>query len=1154
MHISHASLSVLPLFSYVLSTAAASLSRPSPITSDDIFPIFNGSVGERLSVPLTTSVPFAYRNILFDFTFFGGAIPKREVETLLTSADEAITDFVDEHPFDSIANNRFEHRAPGGNTLISIQANVGKSITWTQLFQMLQGLYRFMIGIGVRQQHCQVLDFFVAMPGQESVGLGVVRYFPRNKDRIQRRGTVSASIPGGTVLQLPNGSSSLPASTVNAMPLLWPIPKTSLVLSIHYVGIPIPEQNVKATLQGAMAEVRPWSTSEDRDEAIHDGAFDWTLPPNGDGTRTGVTVLAYHNCIVSWKQLSEVLFGLYQFTTAFHANAEQHFQVLGFRIINKFQLMIGVGTLSYYPRRLAAVEKRASNAGQDSLQLLTLTSPALAAGATQSSILWSVRDTIVVLDIVFLGQHIPNLHIIEALGSAQKYIANIVREQPHAPIINDRFNFKPEGSDAYINIVTTHHRDISWLELSQVLFGVMQFCEDEHQRVLVFDIDIGGMRVGFGTLLYFEPDSPNKVEKRTVNGTLTLPNLVAGSTSISYNIPNTRDYLDFKSFGKAIPSSQVLGALAFVLNDISEFVQGIPNSPVPRNRYVHNDVSGVSVAILPSTFNQMTWSQLDEILTGLMCFVTGVNPRPGPNLKTRYQVLEFNMILQKQGYIGTGMLGYKPPLGVEVEKPDAVDNESVLQLPGSNTTTNITYPSTVPFHVPGTPMTLLLTPLSDPVPSQQVLAMLAKARAKLVNSVARRPDSRVARNWFEYSTTLDERGGAAAVLVHAYVGHDLTWSMVDDVFAGLIDVLTRGTGKYLPSLRFEVDLEEVGRIGLGTLWYTPGRRLISRATLNPAKTLGIVASAPATSTLDRDPPQQGEVRSSGNLSVPGIDQSDIRFPIVHTNITLIFTKLGVTKIPIATVNDLFHAVTEDIQSSVATSSNSAIPGPLWYFKVDSVRGGATLSISIYTGTNHILTWLQLRKILSGLEVFMVSQRFPLDFDIEMGTDTEVGKGVIWYSPPRSLGTNTAAKSAFTQLPQSTDSTTHPPPLVLPIPYPIPSTPMTLTIYLNGPLIPLIYLSAYLTTALRHIRANATTIPDAPIPGNTYAYSEPMSGLTLNYLGYSDDRSLTWQQLSWILQGLLGFTSASEAHCRAMAVEVDVEGVRVGGFVLWFAHG
>lgn len=1315
MHISHVSLSVF-LASYTLCIAAAALSQSSPVTDEHNFPNSNRGNVERLPVPLATAVPFAYNNILFEFTVFEDPIPKDEVGKVLKSADEAIADLVDDSPSQTISNNRFEHRAPNGNTLVSIQAKTGKEITWAQLYRVLQGLSRFMVGMGAREQHCRVLDFAIAIAGMGRVGFGVVRYFPRLKDQVQKRSIMPASnaLLNKTVLYSLNGSSSSSASTVNPPPLPWPIPRTSLLLSFHFLGMPIPEQNVKATLQGAIAEVRPWSTSEDMDDAMQNDAFDWTLPPNGDGTRTGVTVLAYHNCVITWKQLSQILFGLYQFTTALDVDGGQHFHVLGFRIINQFNVKIGVGTLSYYPRRVTNVERRASDAGQDYSQLLTLKLPALATGPTQTPIRWPVRDTSVVLDFKYLGQDIPSPHIIETLSNAQIYIAHAVREQPSAPIVTNRFHFKPPRSNVYINVVTIQHGRISWPELSQVLFGVMQFCDHGHHQVLVFDVDIEGARAGFGTLLYVDPEPSDVLEKRMVNGTLTMPNLIAGSSSIPYNIPNTKDYLDFNTFGSSIPSSKLVEFLTFILRDISEFVQGIPDALVPRNRYVYDDESGMAISILPSTFHQMTWLQLDKILTGLMYFVTGVNPHPGGDLRTHFQALKFNVIMQRQGYIGTGIIGYKPPRRVEVEKRDAIGKESVLRSPSTKTIPGIIHPihntsarlsftdfgssipargvnqaivsalerlkilaeltpqhlitenlfqhietqsngegfavsvsgstrakipigwmllyqvlgalqvfmngdgspstnhgryrqelefdiilqdagkvgagavrhfssrgdlserslantdlplpppaaaspmnsnetiiaSAIPFRVPNTPVTLILNPLNTPISAQQVLAMLLEGRAKIASSVARRPNSRVPRNWVEYTTAPDSGGGATSILVHAYSGHNLTWSIVDDVFAGLTDFLTKGPGAYRPCLRFEVDYEEVGRIGLGTMWYTPGRHIISERVVAPARISETAASTSATSELHSKPQQLKERRSSGNTPVPDLDQSDIPFPIIGTDITLVFTKLGVTRIPIDTVNSLFDAITEDIQSSTTANSSSAIPDPLWYFKVGSAGGGATLSLSIYTSSTHKLTWIQLRKILSGLQLFMCAQRSPLNFDIDIGTDVEVGKGVIWYSPPRPLKVTQRTLPSPQQPTNSTSPLTLTLPNPIPIPYPIPFTPLTLNIYLSGPAIPRTNLSAFLTNALQHIHPNATTTPTTALPNNVYVYNDESSGLAFNYIGYTSARSLTWQQLRWVLRGLLAFGGEGEGHCRGMAVEIDVGQERLGFIILW----
>lgn len=669
------------------------------------------------------------------------------------------------------------------------------------------------------------------------------------------------------------------------------------------------------------------------------------------------------------------------------------------------------------------MEKRANGASQESLLLPNPTSSALETANPESSTQWPVRDTQVVLDFIYFGQDVPAPQILDTLGGAQKYIVDIVRAFPHAAIASGEFHFSPENSDAYINVVTNRYGAITWLELSQILSGVKQFCGDSNNRVLVFDIDILGLSVGFGTLLYFEPE----MRKRNANGTLTLPNSVA--TLIPYNIPNTRNYLDFKAFGQSIPILLVLNALDHSLDEISFFVEEIPDSPVSRNLYVYDDDFGVSMTISPSTLSQMTWSQLDNILTGLRSFMTGTDLLPSTEKKTYYQVLKFNMIMDGQGYIGTGRIDYKPPQKVAMEKRMSLDHGAIFQGPKHT-------------HPP-----------------------------------------------------IDRRS---------------------------------------------------------------------------SETVAPPIVAPNSNRLSEVPK---DILLPGNTSLTNTDQTDIHFPIINTTITLIFTRVGERKIPIDTVSEFFDAVTTEIHPSVAAWSNGPVTSPLWYYMMEHARGGATLSISIYTRTNHKLTWLQLRNILSGLQVFMISQRSTLNFDIDIADDEEVAKGVIWYSPSRLPGANTSVKRALTApehilyAPNNTTSQPNPS-LSLPntaallspsTPYPLPSTPMTLHITLNGDTLPYLPFNAHLTTLLHRIHPNATTTPNAQIPWNEYIYSDGMSGMTFAWMGESlDDRKwLTWRQLSWIVQGVLGFVGEGEGNCRAMVGRVDISDGEaqweVGMFNLWFVE-
>jgi len=652
------------------------------------------------------------------------------------------------------------------------------------------------------------------------------------------------------------------------------------------------------------------------------------------------------------------------------------------------------------------------------------------------------------------------------------------------------------------------------------------------------------------------------------NVTLVSSTLGASSTTIHFRIPNTSDSLIFHSFGHPIPPSKVRDTLNDVYFDIASPVRSIPDSRVPRNRYQYYDRNGVTVTMAASNIHIMTWSQLDEIVTGLGCFMTGIDPTTRRDQRAHYQKLKFSVYMQGQDYLGSGTVEYQTPDEVAVEKRTTLlDDHIILQhLPyaealSSNDSTNLS--TTIPFPVPDTPVTLALTPLTDRIPTDRLITMLDNARSEIAFWVLQIPDARIPNNWFEYSATFTRMDGKASILIHAYVNHDMTWRYVDDVVAGLIQVASLGTDNYRPCLRFEVALESVGEIGLGTIWYTRGQRTISERAVPPV------------SALSENNEPNGSLPNPA-LHLPQTDPAHIPFPIIHSSITLTFTELGDSTIPISTVNEFFVAVFEDIQPSIANGPNRYIEHPLWFFKHRHPVDGSTISISIYTKQMRSLSWTQLQKLLKGLEVFMIAQRSTLVFDIDVGGSEPVAKGLVWYSPPRPHDSNAQAKRASINgassqrlhATQNSSNESTPTPvsatsLVGATSYPVPSTPVVLEIALNGPLIPLLYVEACLTSALRAIAPAVNDRPHERLPRNIYSYQNDAHEVAIAYLGYSAVSWLTWQQLNWVLRGLLRFVAEREGNCRALASEVDIRGrgipgsTRFGGLVLWYAgdeHG
>ena len=327
-------------------------------------------------------------------------------------------------------------------------------------------------------------------------------------------------------------------------------------------------------------------------------------------------------------------------------------------------------------------------------------------------------------------------------------------------------------------------------------------------------------------------------------------------------------------------------------------------------------------------------------------------------------------------------------------------------------------------------------------------------------------------------------------------------------------------------------------------------------------------------TLERDlppstPMKDGESAQKPNasLALPSVlgQHVHIPFPIVNSTLTIIFTEMGDFAIPIDRVSNFFVEVLQNIQPSVERIPSRPINPHLWFFRSYNRRDGSILSISIYTHQSQTLSWLQLDKVLKGLQVFMSAHRRTLTFDIETRGHGVVADGLVWYSPPHSLSGNAEVKRAAgtnDPPPRMVNGSDHPPnslyptqtfssPLSATTFYPVPSSPIVLKINPNGPPIPCIYIQAGLTNLLRRISRDD---PNVRIPYNRFTYHDPSSRLAVGYLGYRTEHWITWWQLSWTLSGLLGFCGEREENCRAMAVENyvmnETEQEIYGGLIMW----
>ena len=696
MHARCSSTSVILSLFYSLFAQTAFLSSTVSFGNETLVGLPSISVSDTAPSIGVAPITVTSRNIVLAFIAKGQPIPEDEVKSTLIEADQAIADLVRNHPTQRIQNDVFEYRRLNGNMLICIRVNLGEEITWMELNRVLQGLYRYMTaGVGTVETHYQALEFEIEASGQEKpdIGYGLVWYFKPTESEVQKSVTLPLPISSinertfrplnltfpqpspETLRRLLNTSLSLPGSSNVQEHTIFPIPRTSLSLSFYFFGPSIPPQSVEATLQRAIAKIRPYLNTRSEMYPIENDAFQYVLPAS---IPVAVTVFVYHHQTITWRQLFDILFGLYAFTTTFGTILEEtHYQVLGFRILDLYSNKLGVGTISYpgsssdqLAKRVETIDKRIL------LQRPSAPNTILEPVTVSNSIVYPVATTEIVLNFTFLGDTpIPLPKIEDALEGARQKISEKVEKYPDKPIL-DRWTDTSISGRVSMNIITYLGKIITWKELDGILNGLLHFCESDHDydRVLVFEIDIKAAswgRVGFGTLLYAQP-TPKRVENRALVANDTnlqlptqsnnlQPSLTALAMTVPYPIPGTPITLTFKNFGNPIPSVYVNAAFTSALRRIQTHVVHHPNTPIPNDRWeFRGAVSNVWITTVGYNGNKITWQVLGLVVAAVMRFMTEAG---------EHRCRDLGFFIDKEGEVetGYGSVAYFPDGDVLVE-------------------------------------------------------------------------------------------------------------------------------------------------------------------------------------------------------------------------------------------------------------------------------------------------------------------------------------------------------------------------------------------------------------------------------------------------------------------------------------------------------
>lgn len=478
----HTLCAISTLFLQPLLTVPTTVFLPSDVGNkssnspqDAINTSSNGLTGSN-SLPSPTSLTF---------DLFGSQIPSSAVNAAFNGAVTRISPFLQNQPDDPITNNNFQYRAVGGSVQIGVTGVLNHLLSWQQLNSVLRQASGFMNGdLGASRQHMQELSFEIIKDGTK-IGDGLVSYHPslglESGDSMPPKMTNA----NNTGLLLPATDHSLSSMTANVIP--FPIPDTPFTLMFGFLGDAIPISNVWAAFEGAHAQIIS-PLGEHPASPVPGGLFEY------DKENVRISVLAGRGIVMTWKQLSWVLGGIY----GFMAGTPEHYQLLTCEIVFVGHASVGFASVDYYPASLE-VKKRA----------LLNTTISLPLAPDISVTPFPVPKTPIIITFSYFGKSIPSRVLDDVMWTLLDQIGLSYREHGTDPIPGNHFFRAMKGVRVMIFANVPHV--ISWIELHSILWGLTLFVTgadtgDEQHRVLTFDVnDVRAGKVAYGTLRYSAP-------------------------------------------------------------------------------------------------------------------------------------------------------------------------------------------------------------------------------------------------------------------------------------------------------------------------------------------------------------------------------------------------------------------------------------------------------------------------------------------------------------------------------------------------------------------------------------------------------------------------------------------------------------------------
>ncbi len=998
------------------------------------------------------------------------------------------------------------------------------------------------------------------------------------------------------------------ATSTGLVPLgtAFPFRFQNIVLVFTNFGKGIPQIEVVDTLAGADRIATDYLDTEPQ-QGIPQNRFEYRLPQ-------GNVLLAIRGPVgkeITWRQLYRALQALIRFMIILRPPAGPHYQELEFNINSDEGGTLGNGLIWYFRPDSEEVQNRTITspvlAVSDGslLQKRTITTPVLtvsdgsllafnessnvtlALGSEDDDVFFPIHGTSMTLDFYYLGLGLPRAIVEANLEGALEY----VRKYSSGPyenytITHNRFHHMTSGATSKIATTVFHSNShqISWLELSYVLYGLQQFVlgrneENTHFQTLGYRIldDIQG-KIGVGTLAYYDPMPPGVERRAMADGESSLGSAltqIAKPTNQSFlsvfkdsipvpmpwSIPDTDLTLTFTLVGNDIPLNELLALLAATQLRIALCVTGIPNAPIGSFHF-QNSPSPLAISVVTYKGKTITWLELHQILVGL-------GPFCAEEGHSRAWLFWINAA--GQGRTGRGRISSDPGQTLIQRRASGRGSlsrfDSTFLSPDNATAIQQQYPR---YPIPETPITLEFDFIgSNTISPIDLSATLTSALRTIEPHLRREGAQAIPDVEWVYRDSVTNIAFGVIVLP----GRTLSWQQLSWIIIGLMHWMTEPGLGDCKNLNFDIQIVDQGVAGVGSVFRSPfpiaeleGHDQASLFDINLTE-VGTVGKRDLVSgdSLERRAAQSPTSAEEGILP-----QSDFKSPwlsqistqnisarptnamlqittpfcIPGSPLTITITRLLRTAVPAVSLEDLFNGAHRLVQTEIAQRPQDCLANGYFYYEVPHLEGFLA-AIAVEPVPGHTITWLELDETLRGLESFVTrkpmqtlyTQNFLFKRDIEMVEWSRI-QGLLGHTAhlPQTLAARSVLSSTGTNL-------------TAPIPYPIPSTSITLQITLLGLVIPDSRLIDLFQNARRSLLPKVLDRPDEFYDKDVFSsevtYLDGREVININVYTQVNEH-LTWLQLYQTLLGLQHFMNRAEGgpFRQAVVFKVEISGVFV----------